>query len=82
MSRLDAYKPNLKKAAKMFGEATGIAGISMNQMMTGAKKVVAKGKDIYKKLEEREARKKKESPYTYDRVGNQLIRRKKRADEM
>jgi len=71
MSRLDAYKPNLKKASQLFQSASGVI-----------KKVAGAAKTGYKKLERREELKKKGSIYTYDRVGNQLIRRKKTKAEL
>lgn len=53
--------------------------------ISAAKKVAHKAgaplrfaKSTYKKLEVREARKKAASPYEYTRVGNQLIRSKRK----
>lgn len=83
MSISDAYKPNLKRAGKLFGSATGIAGISTNQIVRGAKKVISKTKTGLMNLERNAEVKRLKSDKVFKRVGgSQPVRVKKTPAEM
>lgn len=64
MSMQDAYKPNMKRAGMLFGDAAGTVKKAVVKAETGAKKVVKK------LMTPRDSS-------GYDRVGNQLIKKPK-----
>ena len=73
----------MKRAANLFGEASGIAGISTNQTIKGTKRVVGVLESGYKKLERRVEVKNLQSDKVFKRVGgSQPVRVKKTPAEM